>query len=46
MGYVTRHAAELEWKPRREGDPRLVAELCLSAEYVDFLTLPAYELLE
>ena len=27
MGYVIRHAAELEWKPRREGDPRLVAEL-------------------
>jgi malate synthase len=25
---------------------RLVAELCLSGDYVDFLTLPAYELLE
>jgi len=25
---------------------RLMAELCLSDEYVDFLTLPAYELLE
>ncbi|WP_159605885.1 malate synthase A [Agromyces humi] len=25
---------------------RLVAELCLADEYVDFLTLPAYELLE
>jgi mannose-6-phosphate isomerase-like protein (cupin superfamily) len=27
MGFVIRHAAALEWKPRREGDPRLVAEL-------------------
>ena len=25
---------------------RLMAELCLADEYVDFLTLPAYELLE
>ena len=25
---------------------RLVAEFCLSDDYVDFLTLPAYELLE
>ena len=27
MGYAIRHADELEWKPRREGDPRLAAEL-------------------
>ena len=27
MGYTTFHAAELDWKPRSEGDPRLVAEL-------------------
>jgi mannose-6-phosphate isomerase-like protein (cupin superfamily) len=27
VGYAIRHAAELEWKLRREGDPRLVAEL-------------------
>ena len=26
-GYTIFHADELEWKPRREGDPRLVAEL-------------------
>ncbi len=26
-GYTIFHAAELEWKPRREGDPRLAAEL-------------------
>ncbi|HZW40892.1 MAG TPA: malate synthase A, partial [Agromyces sp.] len=25
---------------------QLIADLCLSDEYVDFLTLPAYELLE
>jgi malate synthase len=25
---------------------RLIADLCLSDDYVDFLTLPAYELLE
>lgn len=27
MGYTVFHASELEWRPRREGDPRLVAEL-------------------
>ena len=27
MGYTTFHAAELDWKPRSEGDPRQVAEL-------------------
>ena len=27
MGYTILHAAELNWKPRFEGDPRLVAEL-------------------
>ena len=27
MAYTIFHAAELEWHPRREGDPRLVAEL-------------------
>jgi mannose-6-phosphate isomerase-like protein (cupin superfamily) len=27
MSYAVFHAADLEWKPRREGDPRLVAEL-------------------
>ena len=27
VGYTVRHAREMEWKPRREGDPRLVAEL-------------------
>jgi mannose-6-phosphate isomerase-like protein (cupin superfamily) len=27
VGYAIRHADELEWKSRREGDPRLVAEL-------------------
>ena len=27
MGYTILHAAEHEWKPRSEGDPRLVAEL-------------------
>ena len=27
MGYTIFHADELEWHPRREGDPRLVAEL-------------------
>ena len=27
MGYTILHAAELDWKPRREGDPRLAAEL-------------------
>jgi mannose-6-phosphate isomerase-like protein (cupin superfamily) len=26
-GYTVFHAAELEWRPRREGDPRLAAEL-------------------
>ena len=26
-GYTIFHAGELEWQPRREGDPRLVAEL-------------------
>jgi len=26
-GYTIFHAGELEWKPRREGDPRLAAEL-------------------
>jgi len=27
VGYTIFHADELEWKPRREGDPRLAAEL-------------------
>jgi mannose-6-phosphate isomerase-like protein (cupin superfamily) len=27
VSYAIRHADELEWKPRFEGDPRLVAEL-------------------
>ena len=27
MGYTIFHADELDWKPRREGDPRLAAEL-------------------
>ena len=27
MSYAIFHAAELEWRPRREGDPRLAAEL-------------------
>ena len=27
MAYTIFHAGELEWKPRREGDPRLAAEL-------------------
>lgn len=27
MGYTVFHAGELEWHPRREGDPRLVSEL-------------------
>ena len=27
MSYTIFHAHELEWKPRREGDPRLAAEL-------------------
>lgn len=27
MSYTVFHAGELEWKPRREGDPRLAAEL-------------------
>lgn len=27
MGYTIRHARDMDWKPRREGDPRLVAEL-------------------
>jgi mannose-6-phosphate isomerase-like protein (cupin superfamily) len=27
VGYTIFHAGELEWHPRREGDPRLVAEL-------------------
>ena len=27
MGYTVFNASELEWAPRREGDPRLVAEL-------------------
>ncbi len=27
MSYTIFHAADLDWKPRREGDPRLVAEL-------------------
>lgn len=27
MSYTIFHADELEWKPRREGDPRLAAEL-------------------
>ena len=26
-GYTVFHAADLEWRPRREGDPRLAAEL-------------------
>ena len=26
-GYTIFHASELDWKPRREGDPRLAAEL-------------------
>lgn len=30
MGYSVFHAAELEWHPRREGDPRLVSELSSS----------------
>jgi mannose-6-phosphate isomerase-like protein (cupin superfamily) len=27
MSYTIFHAAELDWQPRREGDPRLAAEL-------------------
>jgi mannose-6-phosphate isomerase-like protein (cupin superfamily) len=27
VGYTIFHAGELEWHPRREGDPRLVSEL-------------------
>ena len=27
MGYTIFHADELDWQPRREGDPRLAAEL-------------------
>jgi mannose-6-phosphate isomerase-like protein (cupin superfamily) len=27
VGYTVFHAGELEWAPRREGDPRLVSEL-------------------
>jgi mannose-6-phosphate isomerase-like protein (cupin superfamily) len=27
VGYTIFHAADLEWKPRREGDPRLAAGL-------------------
>ena len=27
MGYTIFHAGDLEWHPRREGDPRLVSEL-------------------
>jgi mannose-6-phosphate isomerase-like protein (cupin superfamily) len=27
VGHTIFHGAELEWKPRREGDPRLAAEL-------------------
>jgi mannose-6-phosphate isomerase-like protein (cupin superfamily) len=27
VGYTVFHADELDWHPRREGDPRLVAEL-------------------
>ena len=27
VGYTVFHFDELEWKPRREGDPRLVSEL-------------------
>jgi len=27
VGYTVFHAGELDWKPRREGDPRLVSEL-------------------
>ena len=27
VAYTVFHAAELEWHPRREGDPRLVSEL-------------------
>jgi mannose-6-phosphate isomerase-like protein (cupin superfamily) len=27
MSYTIFHAAELDWHPRREGDPRLVSEL-------------------
>jgi hypothetical protein len=27
VGYTIFHAAELDWHPRREGDPRLAAEL-------------------
>jgi len=27
VGFAIFHAQELEWRPRREGDPRLVAEL-------------------
>ena len=27
VGYAILHAGELEWHPRREGDPRLVSEL-------------------
>jgi mannose-6-phosphate isomerase-like protein (cupin superfamily) len=27
VGYTVFHASELDWQPRREGDPRLAAEL-------------------
>jgi mannose-6-phosphate isomerase-like protein (cupin superfamily) len=27
VGYTVFHAGELDWQPRREGDPRLAAEL-------------------
>jgi mannose-6-phosphate isomerase-like protein (cupin superfamily) len=27
VGYTVFHASDLEWAPRREGDPRLVSEL-------------------
>jgi mannose-6-phosphate isomerase-like protein (cupin superfamily) len=27
VGYTLFHASELDWRPRREGDPRLAAEL-------------------
>ena len=27
VGYTVFHVDDLEWKPRREGDPRLVSEL-------------------
>ena len=42
VGYAIRHADELEWKPRREGDPRLVAELsdALTRSRANFFRYP------